>query len=281
MTRILAGSGVVLAVLLIGGSSAGAQAPQPPKSVPEAPAMGGQPQTKSSRPVIALRANEVALSRVAHASLVHNATKPLGDVSRTLYRNEPNEKANVPEKIGTLTTALLDPSQKKVTAVGVDTGANRTAELPWSQIEPIHQPHDQFQTAMTAQAIVAESQKPAGNKAIDVEQAFIGRPVVDANGKTVGTVSDVVAQIESGTLDYIVVRPSGPSLGTSNAPQAVPWAKLKPVSGDKSQPIKLGLNDQQLASLPVFGASKAQETQDTRAAGRKAGATEPPAPGRN
>jgi len=276
MKRILAGSSLVLALALI-GASAGAQTPQPPKSVPEAPAMGGQPQTKSSRPLIALRANEVALSRVARASLLHDTTKELGDVSRTLYANERNDKAKVPEKIGTLTTALLDPTQKKVTAVRVDID-NKTVDLPWSQIQPIHQPNDQFQTTMTAQAIASASQKPAGDKAIDVEQALIGRSVVDANGKTVGTVTDVVAQSKSGTLDYIVVRPSGPSLGTSNAPQAMPWAKLKPISSDKSQPVGLALNDQQLASMPVFGASKAQETEDTPAAGSKAGATQPRAP---
>jgi len=67
MTRMIAGSSLVLAVALI-GASAGAQVPQPPKSVPEAPAMGGRPQTKSGHAVIALRANEVALSQVAHAS---------------------------------------------------------------------------------------------------------------------------------------------------------------------------------------------------------------------
>jgi sporulation protein YlmC with PRC-barrel domain len=275
MTRILTGSGVALAVALL-GISAGAQTPQPPKAVPEAPAMGGQPQTKSSHPVIALRANEVALSRVAHASLVHNATKALGDVSRTLYPNEPNEKVPVPEKIGTLTTALLDPAQKKVVAVAVDTD-NKTVVLPWSQIQPIHQPHDQFRTAVTAQALAAAPTK-TNEKTVDVEQAFIGRSVVDADGQTIGTVSDVVAQANNGTLDYIVVHPSGPSLGTSNAPHAVPWAKLKPIPGDKSQPIKLAVNDEQLAALPVFSASKAQETPDSRAASHDAGATQPPPP---
>ena len=274
--RRIVGTSVVLAMALI-GASAGAQTPQPPKRVPEAPAMGGQPQTKPSRPVIALRANEVALSRVAHASLVHDATKQLGDVSRTLYRNEPNEKVPVPEKIGTLSTALLDPVQKKVTAVRVDTG-NKTIVLPWSQIQPIHQPHDQFRTATNPQALAAAPQKSDDNKLIDVEQALIGRSVIDADGKSVGSVRDVVAQSNSGTLDYIVVQPSGPSLGTSNAAQAVPWAKLKPISGDKAQPIKLALNNQQVASLPVFGASKAEETQDTRAASHQSGATEQPAP---
>ena len=276
MTRMLAGSSLVLAVALM-GASVGAQTPQPPKRVPEAPAMGGQPQTKSSRPVIALRANEVALSRVAHASLVHDATKQLGDVSSTLYANEPNDTAKVPEKIGTLTTALLDPEQKKVTAVRADID-NKTIVLPWSQLQPIHQPNDQFRTAETAQAVASAPQQSSDKNLIDVAQALIGRSVVDSDGKNIGSVSDVVAQVKSGALDYVVVHPSGPSLGTSNAPQAVPWAKLKPISSDKSQPIKLMLNNEQLASMPVFGGSKAQETRDTRAAGHETGAIQPPAP---
>lgn len=276
MTHILAGASLVLAVALM-GASAGAQTPQLPKRAPEAPAMGGQPQTKSSRPVIALRANEVALSRVAHASLVHDATKQLGDVSSTLYAKEPNDTARVPEKIGTLTTALLDPEQKKVTAVRADIN-NKTIVLAWSQLQPIHQPNDQFRTAETPQTVASAPQQSSDKNVIDVAQALIGRSVVDSDGKNIGSVSDVVAQIKSGALDYIVVHPSGPSLGSSNAPQAVPWAKLKPISGDKSQPIKLTLNNEQLASMPVFGASKAQETEDTRAASHETGATQPPAP---
>ena len=274
MTRKLAGSSLVLAVALLGASAA-AQTSQPPKAVPEAPAMGGQPQTKSSRPVIALRANEVALSRVAHASLVHDTTKQLGDISRTLYGNEPNDTAKVPEKIGTLTTALLDPVQKKVTAVRVDID-NKTVVLPWSQLQPIHQPHDQFRSTATGQAVADAPHQSDNSKLIDVDQAFIGRAVVDASGKKIGTVGDIVAQVNTGTLDYVVVNPAGPSLGTRNAPQAVPWAKLEPVSSDKSQPVKLSLNDQELAALPVFSASKAQETPATRSASQEAGATQAP-----
>jgi sporulation protein YlmC with PRC-barrel domain len=128
-----------------------------------------------------------------------------------------------------------------------------------------------------AQDVAAAAPQQAG-KAIDVQKSLLGRSVNDADGKKVGSVSDIVAQTKSGTLDYVVVGPSGPSLGTNNAPQAVPWAKLKPISGDTSQPITLTLNDQQLASMPVYSASKAQETTGTRAVSKKAGATEQPLP---
>ncbi|HWE72357.1 MAG TPA: PRC-barrel domain-containing protein [Stellaceae bacterium] len=274
MKRLLTGSSVVLTIALV-GAGVSAQTPQLPKKAPEAPAMGGEPQTKSGHAVIALRANEVALSGVTRASLIHNTTKALAQENPNLYGADKGAKAEVPETIGTLTAVWLDPAQKKVVAVSVDADS-KTVELPWSKIKPIHQPHDEFQTTMTAQDVAAASQKQANG--IDVQQSLIGRTVTDSSGKKIGTVGDVVAQAASGTLDYIVVNPPGPSLGASNAPQAVPWAKLKSISGDKSQSIVLALDDQQLAAMPVFSASKAQETEGTRAAGRAAGATEPPAP---
>lgn len=278
MSRAFTASTVALAVALL-SANGWAQAPQPPKAVPEAPAMGGEPQTKSGPSVIAPRANEVQLSRLANASLIRTITEKLGQLSPNLYGDQANTKAQVPEKIGTLTSAILDPKRKEITAVGVDTGAgHKIAALPWSQIRPIHQPNDQFQTAMTAKAIAAAPAFAPSASGLDVEQGVIGRPVVASDGKTVGTVSDVVAQIKSGTLDYIVVKPSGPQLGSYNAPRAVPWAKLKSITGNKSQPITLALNDRQLAALPVFGGSKAQETAGMRAAGAKVGAAEPPPP---
>lgn len=275
MKRLLTGSSLALAIA-VAGVSVSAQTPQPPKNVPEAPAMGGQPQTKPSRSVIALRANEVALSQVAHASLIHNTSKVLAQANPNLYGGDKGETAQVPETVGTLTTAWLDPAQKKVTAVSVDAD-NKTIAVPWSKIEPIHQPHNEFQTAMTARDVAAASQQQTA-KAIDVQKSLIGRTVDDANGKKIGSVSDIVAETKNGTLDYVVVGPSGLSLGTANAPRAVPWAKLKPIPGDTSQPITLTLNDQQLASMPVYGASKAQETTGTRAVSKKAGATQPPPP---
>lgn len=243
--------------------------------------MGGEPQTKPSPAVIALRANEVELSRVAHASLTRNTTEKLGQLSSNLYGNASNQTADVPQKVGTLTSAMLDPTRKEITVVGVEAGTgSKVTALPWSKIQPVHQPNDQFQTTMTAQAIAAAPAfaQATTSSAIDVEQAFIGRSVATSDGKAAGTISDVVAQTKSGKLDYVVVKPASLQLGTVNAPRAVPWAKLKTIAGDKSQPIALALNDQQLAALPVFGGSKAQETAGTRAAGAKAGATEPPAP---
>ena len=241
--------------------------------------MGGEPQTKPGPAVISLLANEVRLSRVANASLIRDKDEKLGQLSPELYGNEPNTKADIPEKIGTLTSAILDPKRKEITSVAVEGGSgNKVAALPWSQIKPINQPNDQFQTAMTNKAIAAAPAFVPSGTAIDVEQAVIGRPVAVSDGKTVGTVSDVVAQATNGKVDYVVVNPTGPQLGTANAPRAVPWNKLKTVTDDKAQPIALSLSDRQLAALPVFDGSKAQETPGTRAAGAKVGATEPPPP---
>jgi hypothetical protein len=102
MSRAFTASSVALAVALL-SANGWAQTPQPPKVVPEAPAMGGEPQTKSGPAVIALRANEVQLSHVADASLMRTTTEKLGQLSRPLYGNQANTNAQVPEKVGTLT----------------------------------------------------------------------------------------------------------------------------------------------------------------------------------
>ena len=267
-------SGIAAVALM---SAAHAQAPQPPKAVPEAPAMGGEPNTKPGPQPIAPRANEVKLSGIANAALVHITKEQLGQLSTVLYPSSAQQTAQVPQNIGTITTAEFDPARHAVTLIGVSVNG-KTVAVPWSQVAPIDQPHDKFATALTAQQLAsapALDQKKTG-KTIDVDQALIGRSVTSASGQKLGTVGDLVAQVKSGTVDYVVVDPGGIQLGTNNAPHAVPWSKVKSVSGDKSQPVVLAVNDKQMAALPVFGASKAQETPGSRAAGAKAGATEPP-----
>lgn len=269
--------------LTLGGlayaESASSPAPQPPKAVTEVPAMGGQPNTKSGEHVINLRANEVALSRLANADLTQKTKETLGQEGGIAYESTRNETAEIPHKIGTVTTELLDPAKKAVTYVGVKAGSGDVA-LPWSDVQPIHQPNDELTTAMTPQAIASApklSQKASGS-AIDVSQNLIGRDVTGADGSNLGTLSDVVVETKSGTVDYAIVNPGGLHLGSDNAPHAVPWKDVKSLARDKSQPVTLTLNQQQLASLPVFGASKAQETEGTRAAADKAGAIPQPAP---
>lgn len=264
----------IAAVALIG--AAHAQAPQPPKAVPETPAMGGQPNTKPGPQPIAPRANEVKLSGIANAGLVHTTKEQLGQLSSVLYPNSAQQTAQVPQNIGTITTAEFDPSRHAVTTLGVSVDG-KTVAVPWSEVTPIGQPHEKFATALTAQQLAsAPAFDQKTGKGIDVDQALIGRAVKGTGGQELGMVSDVVAQVKSGTVDYLVVDPGGIQLGTNNAAHAVPWSKVKSVSSDKSQPIVVTVNDKQMAALPVFGASKAQETPGSRAASAKAGATQAP-----
>ncbi|HEY3917180.1 MAG TPA: PRC-barrel domain-containing protein [Stellaceae bacterium] len=255
-----------------------AQTPQPPKAVPEAPAMGGEPNTKPGPQPIALRANEVKLSGLANAGLVHITKEQLGQLSEVLYPNSAKQTAQVPQNIGTVTTALLDPARHAITFIGVS-AKGKVMAVSWSEVQPINQPHDEFATALTAQQIAsAPAFDETSRNVIDVEKALVGRPIRTADGKQAGTLSDLVFEVKSGKVDYAVVSQGGVHLGTNNGPYAVPWAKIKSVSGGKTQPITLTLNDQQFAALPIFGASKAQETPGTRAASAKVGATEQPPP---
>jgi sporulation protein YlmC with PRC-barrel domain len=174
-----------------------------------------------------------------------------------------------------VTAELLDPAKKTVTFVGINAGSDKVAALPWSQVQAIHQPNDELTTAMTPQAIAAApalSQKASGN-AVDVNQNLIGREVTAADGSKRGTVSDIVVEMKSGKLDYPVVDPTGIHLGATNAPHAVPWNDVKSVAGDKSQPVTVSLTSQQLVAQPVFGGSKAEETEAGRVAAAKGCAT--------
>jgi sporulation protein YlmC with PRC-barrel domain len=287
MTRHTIALSGVLAVVLASSAyaqSRSAPTPQPPKAVSEVPAMGGLPDTqsgtKSGTKMIGLRANEVALSRLANANVTLTTTETLGEAGGVAYNSTRNQTAEVPHKIGTATTALLDPSTKAVTFVGVNPGDGDARAVPWAQVQAIHQPNDELATTMTLQAISSAPTlvQKAGGNAIDVVQNLLGRTVNAADGSKLGTLSDIVVQTKTGTVDYAVVNPGGIQLGTSNAPYAVPWKDVKTVSGDKSQPIALNVNNQQVASLPVFGASKAEETDAGRAAAAKGGATPQPAP---
>ena len=272
-------------VLALAGSalaqnSTGSPSPQPPKAVKEVPAMGGQPNSKSGAKVIGLRANEVALSRLANTDVRQLKKETLGQAGGVLYENQRDQTAEVPQKIGTVTTELLDPAKKAVTYVGVKAGSGDAKALPWSQVQAIHQPNDELSTAMTPQAISSSpslAQKATG-KTIDVSQNLLGRDVTGANGSKVGTLSDVVVQTKNGTVDYAVVSPNGLQFGSANASHAVPWNDVKSIAGNKSQPVTLSVTDQQLAALPVFGMSKAEETKAGRAAAAKGGATPQPAP---
>jgi sporulation protein YlmC with PRC-barrel domain len=239
--------------------------------------MGGQPQTKPGPKVINLGSNEASLARLANTKLVHVTQQQLGQLSPVLFQQSQHETASVPQNIATVKTALLDPTKGAITFIAVETG-NRgdLVLLPWSQVKPFNEPNPVVATALTEQAVAsAPTLQQQQGKAIDVQQALIGRSVKTTDGKNVGSVSDVIAETGNGKVDYIVVQQGGISLGTSNAAHAVPWSGLKPISGDKSQPIALTLDQQHWQETPVFGGSKAQETQAMREKARETGASGP------
>jgi sporulation protein YlmC with PRC-barrel domain len=258
-------------------AAAYAAPPQPPQQVPEAPAMGGEPQTKPSERVINLTANEVALSRIKGAGLIHTQTERLGDVGGPLYESQRNTPASVPERVGTIRGALFDPGKNAIAFVAVDPiKGGGTVVLPWSDLQPVSQPHDQFVTKLTADDVAKATpfdRATRSSKLIDAGQDLVGRPVTLPNGNKVGTVGDLAIEVQNGHIDYAMIDTnSGIQLGANNAAKAVPWAKIRPVSGDKSQALVVTINQEQLAAAPNFGTSKAQETRGTRDVSKQVGA---------
>ena len=267
-----------VAFIALGGGAFGqSPQPQPPKAVPEAPRMGGEPSTKTGPTVINLGSNEVSLARLAGVKVVHVTREQLGKLSPVLFQQSQHETAPVPHNIASVKTELFEPARHAITFLVVNAGKRGSPVLvPWSQVKPFDQPNPVIATSLSQKAVAsAPALGRQKRKTIDVEQALIGRQVETGGGKNVGTVSDVIAEIGNGKVDYIVVAQGGIGLGTANAPHAVPWTKIKSVSGDKSQPIMLTLDEQHWKATPVFGASKAQETRGLRNKALKNGASGP------
>lgn len=118
-----------IAVLAMNGI-AYSQVPPPPKVVPEAPAMGGEPQTKPGPTVINIGSNEVSLARLANTKLLHVKKELLSRLSPVLFQQSQNETAPVPQDIGTVTNAFLDPTKHAITFVAVRTGSAKVL-VPW------------------------------------------------------------------------------------------------------------------------------------------------------
>jgi sporulation protein YlmC with PRC-barrel domain len=278
MYRTMLALPAVIALAWAGGAHAQnqkSQPPQPPKSVAEAPAMGGQPGTKPGPKVINLGSNQASLADLADANLVHVTQQQLGQLSPVLFQQSQDQTAPVPQNIGTVQTALLDPARHTIDFVVVQTG-NKQVLVPWSDVRPVAQPHPQIATALSPDAVAnAAPLSDQQGHAIDIKTGLIGRTVRSSDNKDLGKLSDVVAQIGTGTVDYIIVTPGGASLGTSNPARAVPWSAIKPPSTNKAEPITLKLDEQEWKSTPVFGGSKAQETQAMRDKARQTGASGP------
>lgn len=264
------------AVFAMGGI-AYAQVPPPPKAVFEAPAMGGEPYTKPGPTVINLGSNQVSLARLTNTKLVHMKKEKLGRLSRLLFQRSQQEIAPVPENIGTVKSALLNPTRNAITFAVVESGERKTAVLvPWSQLRPYDQPNPIVRTALSAQAVEsAPAVSRAQPHAINIDRSVMGRAVRTTGGKNVGTLVDIIAEIGNGKVDYAIVQQRGIELGTTHAAHAVPWSAFTDLSPNKKEPITMKLDEQQWRATPVFGGSKAQETQALRNTALSRGASGP------
>lgn len=260
-----------------------AQPAPPPQATHDIPQMGGEPQMIPGPKVIGLTPNEVELSRLKGAGIIHNKSERLGQVGGPLYANERNTVASVPIPAGTITGALYDPAKHAITFVIADPGNGKgSVAVPWSAFQPADQPHDQFVTGLTAGQIASATpvaQAIKAGKLMNAERDLIGRKIALRDGKTIGTLGNLVFETQSGRIDYAVVDDrSGIQMGANNAPQALPWSKIERVTAAQAQPLIVALQPQQLAQEPLYAGFKAQETQGTERVNRKLGATglEPP-----
>jgi sporulation protein YlmC with PRC-barrel domain len=85
---------------------------------------------------------------------------------------------------------------------------------------------------------------------IDVYDNLIGRTVLVGDGKAVGKVSDLVIDLHSGHVDFILVSASQADTGRSQSQLALQWSDIADFFSQRD--IVLKLSETQFASAPRF-----------------------------
>ena len=160
-------------------------------------------------------------------------------------------------EIGRITDMVVDTEPRVVCLVALKSmrSEGSTLAFRWSELKlsPAARPNSGFVSSLPADAAAAAPQFAdevhAQPSYVDVERNLIGRPVIAAGGATVGKVVDLVIDLRSGAVDYILV--SGNSvLGVTAAPLALRWTAIADLRIEHD--IILTLDETQLAAAPVF-----------------------------
>lgn len=188
---------------------------------------------KHSHAVIKLRRDEIELSELRGAP----ATNSKGSI------------------IGTLADMLIDRGRHVVRYVALrPKDGNSALAIRWSALKfvstgPNAHPTFRITTDVLAVAPQFVSEVEAQPSYIDVEGNLVGRPVVTADGQTVGKLVGLVVERESGIVDYVLLSPNS-IIGVTRSPLALPWKAIANLMVEHD--VVLTLDEQQLARAPIF-----------------------------
>jgi hypothetical protein len=177
---------LALALLFAATGRTAADPPPTPKDTHDVPAMGGKRQALPSHSVIGVMPNEVAVAGLLGTKLRGRNSKDLGTISGFLF----------------------DRTHDKVALIAVARPGNRaTITVPWGNLRKTGQPAARLTTDLSSDALnpatpYDQVQREKGY--IDLAQAIINHPVALRDGTTGGTVTDFIAEMGGGTIDYVL-----------------------------------------------------------------------------
>jgi sporulation protein YlmC with PRC-barrel domain len=234
-------AGAILALL---ASAAYADAPQPTHV---APGTGGTAPNRGPGPtVLGLQPNEVRAGKVKGLKVMSSDGLELGLIGNFLL----DRKRHAIDLAGLQTTRA--PGKSIVV-------------IPWSGLAPARRPAGGYVSPLSPQAVENarsfEEAVRAHPDYLDVEHDVLGRQVVGRDGQHRGMIVDLVFELQSGAVDYVLLD-TGAGMGVGNEAQAVPWSAIAALPKERDKSVTLKLDAQQLAEAPFFGLKARQRPQD-------------------
>ena len=194
------------------------------------------PSPLSPRPVAGLSADE-ALSSQLRGAMVEGVG---GDT------------------IGTITDLVLDARSHSVSFVGLDAnGHDRTVRaVYWKRLglSRAVAPNSGYASNLSAIELKGAprftEEVHARPAYFDVDGNLVGRTVLAGDGRTIGKVTDLVIDLHSGRVDFVLVSGSRGDAGASRTQSALPWSDIADLVSQRD--IVLKLDPIQFAAAPRF-----------------------------
>ncbi len=162
------------------------------------------------------------------------------------------------DAIGTITDFVLDAQSHAISLVGLDAnGRDRTVRaLHWKQLglSRAVAPNAGYASGLSATRLDDAprfvNEVRARPSYIDVYGNLIGRTVLAGDGKAVAKVTDLVIDLHSGRVDFVLVLANEAATGSSQSQFALQWSDIADLFSQRDIVLKLG--EIQFASAPRF-----------------------------
>jgi sporulation protein YlmC with PRC-barrel domain len=177
------------------------------------------------------------------------------ETSNVIGANVQDAKGTIIAKVGDL---VIDRKSGAALAIISSLGGRQFPQgksaVAWSSLQFEAQPVPHFVTRLDQQALASGSalveQAQTSKAYYDVKNDVIGKPVIGADGKTLGHVQNLVLTLGTGRPVAMVIDTGGLiSIGANN--HAVAWDVAKPKIGENGGPVRIALSKGQVEGAPL------------------------------